>query len=311
MKKLVIGLGAALSYIVSVGFFFTHMMMYSKKKTDEEIIEKEKLGGHFVQKDFDELEKRNVSIPSRFGYSIKGYLIAPYKEKKFVIVSHGVTMNRYNSIKYMNLFLDRGYNVLIYDHRRHGESGGKTTSYGYYEKFDLRSAVHWLKHQYGENITLGIHGESMGAVSMLLYAGILEDGADFYIADCPFEDLEQLLLYRLQAEIRIPKWLVMPIARLFLKWRDGYNMDEVSPIKIIDQIQKPILFIHGKKDGTIPFSSSIHLYKQKPGLKKIYIAENAEHAMSFTMNQAEYEQRIKLFLQESGIEEKELTELDI
>ncbi|AZB44885.1 alpha/beta hydrolase [Bacillus sp. FJAT-42376] len=280
------------------------MMMYSKKKTNEEILEKERLYGHFDQKDYDSLEKRNVSIPSEFGYSLSGQLIAPFKEKKFVIVSHGVTMNRYNSLKYMNLFLSLGYNVLIYDHRRHGDSGGKTTSFGYYEKFDLRSAVTWLKQRYGEDILLGIHGESMGAASMLLYAGILEDAADFYIADCPFEDLEELLLFRLQSEISIPKWLVMPIARLFLKWRDGYRMQEVSPIKIISRIQKPVLFIHGKKDGTIPVSSSIHLYEHKSGSKGIYIADNADHAMSFTHNREEYKQQIIAFLEKIGIDGK-------
>lgn len=79
----------------------------------------------------------------------------------------------------MNLFIKKGWNVLIYDHRRHGESGGKTTSYGHYEKFDLQTVVNWLKNEVGESLILGIHGESMGAVTTLLYGGMVEDGADF------------------------------------------------------------------------------------------------------------------------------------
>ncbi|KZZ86162.1 alpha/beta hydrolase [Bacillus sp. SJS] len=299
MKKLWIGLGIALSYIFIVGFFFTNMMMFIKKRTDEEILERETLDGHFIQKDFDELKKSEVTIHSTYGYDVKGYLVAPYEERKFVIICHGVTVNRYNSVKYMNLFLKRGYNVLIYDHRRHGESGGKTTSYGHYEKYDLQSVVHWLKNQYGQDITLGIHGESMGSVTMLLYAGMLEDGADFYIADCPFDSLEKQLLYRLKVEFRLPGFLIMPIARPFMKWRDGYSINEVSPISFIDQIKNPVLFIHSKDDAYIPSESSQLLYDKKNGAKKIYFAEKGDHAMSFTENRAEYERILDEFLEET------------
>jgi hypothetical protein len=36
---------------------------------------------------------------------------------------------------------------------------------------------------------IGIHGESMGAVTTLLYAGMDDADADFYVADCPFATL--------------------------------------------------------------------------------------------------------------------------
>ena len=42
-----------------------------------------------------------------------------------MIFCHGVTVNKMNSVKYARLFLNRGYNVVIYDHRRHGKTGEK------------------------------------------------------------------------------------------------------------------------------------------------------------------------------------------
>ena len=50
-----------------------------------------------------------------------------------------------------------------------------------------------VKAMIGEDAILGIHGESMGAATMLLYAGTVEDGADFYISDCAFSDFSMLL----------------------------------------------------------------------------------------------------------------------
>ncbi|MCD7033271.1 alpha/beta hydrolase [Metabacillus sp. GX 13764] len=304
MKKLLIALGIFLSYVTIVGFFFTSKMMFIKRKTDEEILETETAGGHYNHEEFTKLEKIPVSVPSSFGYDIKGSLIAPYQNKQFIILCHGVTVSRYNSIKYMNLFLKRGWNVLIYDHRRHGESGGKTTSFGHYEKFDLQSVVHWLKKEYGEDLTLGIHGESMGAVTTLLYAGMIEDGADFYIADCPFEDFGRQLAYRLKVEFRLPGALVMPIANVFLKLRDKYLIKDVSPIQVVDRIQHPVLFIHSENDDYIPSESSRLLYEKKLGAKKIFIAEKGSHAMSYAENREEYQRILDEFLSEIQEENK-------
>jgi fermentation-respiration switch protein FrsA (DUF1100 family) len=197
----------------------------------------------------------------------------------------------------MNLFLDRGFNALIYDHRRHGESGGKTTSYGHYEKFDLKSVVDWLKKEIGPNLKLGIHGESMGAATMLLYAGILEDGADFYIADCPFSDFRDQLAYRLKKEMKIAPRLLLPIADVFLRFRDKYSIRHVSPISVIENIKHPILFIHSQKDDFILPTMSEDLFAQAKAPKMLYLAANGRHAQSFNENRADYERVIDEFLQ--------------
>src|SRR5688572_24374296 len=113
MKKTFLGLLLILSYIFIIGFFFTNKMMYIRKKTDEEIINRDTTFGLYNQKDFDDLEKKHFSILSQFGYSIKGSLIAPHESNRYIIICHGVTVNRLNSVKYMNLFLQKGWNVLI------------------------------------------------------------------------------------------------------------------------------------------------------------------------------------------------------
>jgi uncharacterized protein len=272
--------------------------MYIKKKDDELILEREKLAGRFQPIDFDALPKREVLITSPYGYKLKAVLAEPHQTNQYVIICHGVTENKTNSIKYMNLFLNRGFNVLIYDHRRHGESGGKTTSYGHYEKFDLKAVVDWLRHEVGPTLLLGIHGESMGAATMLLYAGMIEDGANFYIADCPFSNFKEQLAYRLKAEMKLPPKVFLPLGDLFLKIRDRYSINEVSPVSVVHNIKNPILFIHSKKDDYILPSMTIDLYEKKIGSKKLYLAENGVHAQSLNENKAEYERVIDEFLEE-------------
>lgn len=285
--------------LASLGVYITNRLMFLKKKDDEEIYLREKDAGHFRPDEYDALPKREVSISSSFGYTLKAVLVEPHKTNRYIIIAHGVTQSKTNSVKYMNLFLDRGFNAVIYDHRRHGESGGRTTSYGYYEKFDLKSVVDWLKAEKGPELFLGIHGESMGAATLLLYAGMLEDGADFYIADCPFSDFSEQLAYRIQQEVKfVPARLLLPLAGLVLRIRDHYSLKELSPISVIEHIHNPILFIHSTKDDFILPYMTQALFEQKKGPKKLFIAENGLHAQSYSQNREEYEKVLDEFLEE-------------
>ncbi len=272
--------------------------MYMKKKEDQFIFNREKEAGRFNPTSFEALNKQDISIPSPFGYLLKTIIVEPYETNRYIIISHGVTENKTNSIKYMNLFLKRGFNVVIYDHRRHGESGGKTTSFGHYEKYDLKAVVDWVYENKGRNITLGIHGESMGAATMILYAGMLEDRADFYIADCPFSDFSEEVSYLIRSEMKLPAKMILPIADIFLRMREHYSIREVSPITVIDKITKPMLFIHSEKDDFILPEMTQKLFEKKKGSKKLFFAVNGVHAQSYNENKEAYEKAIDDFLQE-------------
>lgn len=271
--------------------------MYMKKKDEDFILQREKEAGRYNPDEFESLPKRIVDIPSPFGYTIKAVLVEPHQSNRYIIISHGVTETKINSIKYANLFLERGFNALIYDHRRHGESGGKTTSFGHYEKFDLKTVVDWLKLDKGPNLELGIHGESMGAATMLLYAGLLDDGADFYIADCPFSDFKEQLAYLIKKDFKLLPELLLPIGDALLRLRDKYSIRNVSPISVIENIKHPILFIHSEKDDFILPSMTKDLFEQKKGPKMLYLAANGRHAQAFNENRADYERVIDEFLQ--------------
>lgn len=296
-KKKVVQLSfSAALFLSSIGIYATNRLMYMKTKNDDMIITREKNAGRMDPDEFNSLKKRHITIPSPFGYPLKMIIVEPRITNRYIIFSHGVTENKLSSIKYVKFFLERGFNILMYDHRRHGESGGKTTSYGYYEKHDLQAIVHWLRKDIGPNLLLGIHGESMGAATLLLYAGMLEDGADFYIADCPFSDFKEQVSYIIKKEVKLPTKLVLPISNFFLRLRDNYTLHDISPISVIDKIQKPILFIHTKKDDFILPSMTEELYQQKKGPKQLYLAEHGFHACSYNENKESYEAAVDEFL---------------
>ena len=121
-------------------------------------------------------------------------------------------------------------------------------SYGHYEKYDLQAVVAELKKRKGNDILLGIHGESMGAVTALLYAGMLEDGADFYVVDCPFSNFEEQIKHQLNQEIPLPSWTIFPIGRAFIKLRDGYWTSEVHRLTMYKTSKSLFYLFHSQPD---------------------------------------------------------------
>lgn len=301
MIFLIILFSILLFYFFGVGLYFTKQVLYMKTNSLDFIYQRELANTRFDESWYRSVEKEQFSVKSRYGYDLKGYLYELYDTNKWVIVTHGVTVNKNNSIKYVELFLKLGFNVLAYDHRRHGESGGQTTSYGYYEKYDLQTIVHYLKNGKRE-IILGIHGESMGACTLLQYAGFIEDGADFYISDCAFSTFEEQLTYRLKVEYHLPKWAILPVSNVWLYIRDRFKIGDISPLKATNNIRNPVLFIHSKHDLYIPYTNTVKLYFAKiQGIRELFLAEKGDHAMSLNENKDDYYSVVSRFLKDIGI----------
>ena len=274
--------------------------MYLKMKDPDVIMKREILAKRFDEKWYETVRKEGLWIHSPNDYLLNTVYLKPLNTKNTVVICHGVTENKTNSIKYARLFERLGFNSVIYDHRRHGESGGKTTSFGYYEKLDLQAIVQFIRKKIGEDALLGIHGESMGAATTILYAGTFDDDADFHIVDCPFSDFTEQVLHVLRMETPLRSTMAIRIANLFLKMRDGYTLNLVSPREVIENVQKPMLFIHSMKDEFILPYMTKELYEAKPKDKMLKIFEKGSHAKSFNDNPESYENTVKEFLLKFG-----------
>lgn len=279
------------------GFMVTNRLMYIKKKDDHFIYDRELKAQRFDENWFNKCPKEELSIDSPNGYPIKGIFFKPLNTNNTIIICHGVTENKINSVRYARMFERLGFNSFVFDHRRHGESGGKTTSYGYYEKFDLAAVVKTVKTLIGNDAILGIHGESMGAASMILYAGLVEDGADFYIADCGFSNFSELIAQIVKKETILRTKLPIHLADFFLRLRDGYSLKSITPKEAVKNIQAPMLFIHSMEDDFILPYMTKEMYEEKSEPKMLKLFEKGAHAQSFNQNPQEYEEVVSEFLQ--------------
>ena len=113
-----------------------------------------------------------------------------------MIVCHGLASNKANQLVLVRDLIPAGYNVLAFDFRGHGESGGQQTSFGDLERRDVLGAVRRLRearprqsqHIYGV-------GASLGAAALIAAAADKsEDGRaiDAVAVYGTFDDLRQL-----------------------------------------------------------------------------------------------------------------------
>lgn len=307
MKKRALYISSILTSIVGalvtfIGLFSTNKMMYLKTKEHEVILKREVLAKRFDEKWYEAMPKETLWIESSKGYMLHAIHLKPLNTKNTVIICHGVTESKINSVKFARMFERLGFNSVIYDHRRHGQSGGKTTSFGYYEKFDLLSIVQTIREKIGKDAVLGIHGESMGAATTILYAGTFEDQANFHIVDCPFSDFSEQVLHVLRRETPFKTTMVLRIANVFLKMRDGYTLNLVSPKEVVGNIEKPVLFIHTLGDKFILPYMTEELYKLKNGPKMLKLFEKGGHARAFNRNPKAYENTVRKFLSKYNLQ---------
>lgn len=288
----IVGVGTIYGGIqVSKNVLFPNTCDYNQSYKDE--IER----GRFTKEYFENIEKEEFYISSRKGYKIHGYYF-DMKSNKTIIIIHGFTCNLWFSMKYVEMFRKRGYNICVYDQRNHGLSGGEYTTLGHLESDDAVTVVDYVKERAGEGI-LGLHGESMGAGTAMMTLA-KTTAVDFLIEDCGYSSIYELLHVRLSEEYRLPDFPFLNIAEIYIKLKYGVDFMKNSPIDVIRQSSIPILFIHGDIDSYVPTFMSKLLYEAKKDKKKLVHFENTKHAASYVNFPKKYEQVVNEFLTEYG-----------
>ncbi len=296
MKKIIIGIVIVIVLVAIVWYCRFILGLASQIATpevstlDKEISwEKE----HELWGNYDSYEKEEYTVKGYKDYELHVTLVKnPVETNKYVIISHGFKSNRYGAVKYVDSYMDLGFNCIIYDLRDHGENKKTTLSLGQFESEDLEKLIEDSYSRYG-NIKLGLHGESMGAATSLMVLA-KKPKVDFVVADCGFSNLYDLL----HAAYDVAKvGTVLPSVNIAMKLRYGYDMKKTSPKDALVGNEIPICFIHGEADTFIlPENSQVNK-AATAGYSELHLVPDAAHARSReVLGEAEYRSIISNFL---------------
>ncbi len=248
------------------------------------------------------LSYEDVSFLSRDdNIELKGWFFPFVGSAKVIVMVHGVDVHRADpSIGMLNIaaaLVSRGFNVLTFDLRGHGQSGGSSRYVGLAEKRDLHGAVDFVK---GRGYTrIGVLGFSMGAATSLMTAAESDDIVAI-VADSSFADMNDIVVPQFKKRTGLPKFLLRPLL-LLARVCYGLNIMAVKPIESVSVLgDVPILFIHGDSDETVPVEHAHRLYNASVnGKSQIWITPGVAHVRSYAMYNQQYLDRVTQFFAEA------------
>ncbi|MDD4011056.1 MAG: alpha/beta hydrolase [Sphaerochaetaceae bacterium] len=272
----------------------------------------------FDARDFLQRTKpEEFSFQTSRRYVLRGNIFrSESPSSKYVIVLHGYTSNQITVLKVCEIYRSLGFNVITYDHRWHGVSDktyvdsatGKTRnafcSLGYYEAMDLIEVTRHLQDDLGFKGLWGLHGESMGAGTIMMASDQLPS-LDFIVEDCGYATLKEEMYSAIQYKMKLPGFPIVDVGNLILRIKYGFWMSDVKPIDHLERLSIPALLVHGDKDSFVPTSVVYKLYEAKKDNKAMHIFKDCVHAKSAIHSPDEYTQVLRDFL-DNEVKQKSL-----
>ena len=197
-----------------------------------------------------------------------------------IVYLHGVADNRGAASGIAARFTARGFEVVAYDSRAHGDSDGDACTYGYYEKRDLLRVLDAI-----EPGPVVLIGSSLGA-AVALQAAAEDARISAVVAAEAFSDLATV------ARERAP-WFFSggSIRRAFelAEHMGHFKVDDVSPVRAATAISIPVFLLHGSRDRETPSEHSRRIFDALAGPRRLLMVEGAGHNQSLAMGWTQIE----------------------
>lgn len=241
------------------------------------------------------------------GWFVKSASTMQYEEgsrKPVIIICHGLGANKSDFTELSSYLSKAGYHVLLFDFRCHGESKDDSSSLGFLEQMDLKSAIEYVKSRKDVDIDkVGVYGFSLGAAVAILTASTEKD-IKVVVSDSSFTSLK-VQGERLLKSSLLPKMPFLYVATFIYEIMFKTDIEKIAPVHFIEKISPtPIFIIGGEGDTQMPASDAEELFKNAIEPKSLWIVKGASHGGTISSAGREYEERIIEFFDKYLKEQK-------
>lgn len=240
---------------------------------------------------------QDVWITSTDGLKLHGLWIPAEKPKGTVLFAHG-----YRSSPLLDFGLafsyyhELGFNLLVPDQRSHGKSQGRFITFGVKESLDFEAWIAYHNDHFGE-LPMVLSGLSMGASTVLYLADRdIPDNVRGIIADCGFTSPHEILACVFRDVTHLPAFPSIVVAQFCARCFAGFSLWQCDTRKSLENSCIPVLIVHGKEDGFVPYEMSKQGFDACKGPIQLFLVDGADHGVSFLVEPEKYRQLIVDFL---------------
>jgi dipeptidyl aminopeptidase/acylaminoacyl peptidase len=247
----------------------------------------------------NQLEGKFINFKSFDDLKISSYLTYSSLDtiKGTIIMLHGIRSSKESFIGLSSKLSKLGYNSVALDSRAHGQSEGTHCTFGVKEKKDISKLIDILTNEEKIANNIGVWGKSLGGAIGLQAVGN-DKRIKFAIIESTFSDFKTItkdyFKYHLGFNI--------DILTNYLVYRAGqianFDIEEAKPLKYCENINQPILIVHGNKDQRIDIKYARQNFEKIPSEKKEFIeVQNANHLNVWKTGGEKYFNRILKFIE--------------
>ncbi len=193
-----------------------------------------------------------------------------------IVIAHGLGANKQNFLTPVASLHERGYSVLIFDFRAHGDSGGQLSTYGLLESRDVKSAYDWLANRHPGQPIYAL-GYSMGGAAVA--RAVFEyDIFDKVVLDSTFSSLRSIAHHRFLRFFGPFESLVWGEGRFWARLWTRSDFGDNDTTRCASALRKrPLLLIHGQQDRLIPFTESVLIHDAVGAHAQLWLVPDAGH----------------------------------
>jgi len=238
-----------------------------------------------------------VEFTTSDGIRLRGWWTPGDPGMPVIIFVHGMNRSRLELLERAAESNRRGYGVVLFDLRNHGESEKAYTTLGIHESLDICAAQQLVNERAPGRPQL-LWGVSMGASSAILAAKRCPGRFAAVVSDSSFLSFRETIGHHLQLFFHLPAFPFSNLIIAIAEFRAGFDADDGDVEAAVGEIETPILFIAGGADRRMPPALAERLRNASHSpLSELLVVPGARHGEAFATDHGKYLDAVYRFLE--------------